>query len=79
VPRRARLWDGDEAAAEAAASVVEDLADVDAVRDELGTGASMSSTVRTRPAIEPGSTEVTPLLPMRIEAFDPGGVRCTAR
>ena len=38
VPRRARLGDGDEAAAEAAASVVEDLADVDAVRDELGTG-----------------------------------------
>src|SRR4051812_28471239 len=38
VPRSARLRDGDEAAPEAAAGVVEDVADIDAVRDELSAG-----------------------------------------
>ena len=58
--------------------VVEDLADVDAVLDELGAGGLDVGDDEVQTLDEPGAAAVMPV-PKMIEHPEPGGVNCTIR
>src|SRR5262249_51236095 len=60
------------------AGVVKDFADLRAARDQISAAASMSSTASTKPFVEPGLPDVTPL-PKMIDASESGGVNCMTR
>jgi hypothetical protein len=73
-PNDARVLHG---VVEGAASVVEDLADVDAAAIKSSRAASTLSTARTKSA-QPDLADVTPL-PKMIDASERGGVNCIPR